>query len=74
MHIVFFSRVRVEKKFIFFKIYPFFCMLAPIHKDHNFKIEISLVLEMLQTENSDNWLKIVNRRCTAQIGKRHKRQ
>lgn len=27
-------------------------MLAPIHKDHNFKIEISLVLEMLQTENS----------------------
>lgn len=49
-------------------------MLAPIHKDHNYKIEISLVLEMLQTKNSDNWLKIVNRRCTAQIDKRHKRQ
>lgn len=45
-------------------------MLAPIHKDHNFKIEISLVLEMLQTKNSDNWLKIVNRRCTAQNVKR----
>lgn len=49
-------------------------MLAPIHKDHNFKIEISLVLEMLQTENSYNWLKIVNRRCSAQNVKRHQRQ